>query len=127
MPEPGTSWVSAIRMALPTAEPGCIWRLSIDLNSSSRLVVGGWATDAVAENVTTPTLTCGGCASMNRRSASWAASMRLGLTSVARMLPEVSTASITVSMRLGSIRTACGRAMPINSRHNPASTSNPPP
>ncbi len=51
-----------------------------------------------------------GCAAMNAFAASCAATRRLGLTSLARMLPETSIARITVSCCEGSVSTAAGRA-----------------
>ena len=110
MPEPGSKLAKATTMPLPRAEPRCKGRFSIALNNSSRWVVGAWATDAVPDKLTMPTLTCTGCSSMKMRTAASAASKRLGGTSVARMLPEVSMASMTESKRLGSSNTACGRA-----------------
>ena len=78
---------------------------------SSRLCVGDWTTDAVAANETTPMRVVFGCSATNARAASCAAAMRLGLTSVARMLPDTSIAMITVSCCDGSVTTAAGRAI----------------
>ncbi|MNY11209.1 hypothetical protein D3C86_1442250 [compost metagenome] len=81
------------------------------LATSSRLRLGACATAAVAAIATTPTLTPEGWASSSTLAACWAARMRVGFTSCARMLPDRSITSMTVSMREGSISTACGRAM----------------
>ena len=97
-------------MPLPTAVPRCSWKRSIAASRSSRLCVGDCTTDAVAANETTPMRVVFGCLSMKARAASCAATMRLGLTSVARMLPETSIARITVSCCDGSVTTAAGRA-----------------
>ena len=78
---------------------------------SSRLCVGDWTTDAVAANETTPIRVVFGCSATNARAASCAAAMRLGLTSVARMLPDTSIAMMTVSCCDGSVTTAAGRAI----------------
>ena len=78
---------------------------------SSRLCVGDCTTDAVAANETTPMRVVFGCSATNARAASCAAAMRLGLTSVARMLPDTSIARITVSCCDGSVTTAAGRAI----------------
>ena len=45
--------------------------------------------------------------------------MREGFKSLARMLPEVSRASITVASRKGAIKTACGLAIATQSMHKP--------
>ena len=74
-------------MPLPTAVPRCSWKRSIAARMSSRLCVGDCTTDAVAANDTTPMRVVFGCSATNARAASCAATMRLGLTSVARMLP----------------------------------------
>jgi hypothetical protein len=78
---------------------------------SSRLCVGDCTTDAVAANETTPIRVDLGCSATKARAASCAAAMRLGFTSVARMLPETSIDRITVSCCDGSVTTAAGRAM----------------
>jgi hypothetical protein len=52
-----------------------------------------------------------GCSATNARAASWAAAIRLGFTSVARMLPETSIDRMIVSCCDGSMTTAAGRAM----------------
>ena len=96
-------------MPLPTAVPRCSWKRSIAARMSSRLCVGDCTTDAVAANDTTPMRVVFGCSATNARAASCAATMRLGLTSVARMLPETSIARITVSCCDGSVTTG-GRA-----------------
>ena len=47
---------------------------------------------------------------MKVRAASWAAAKRFGLTSTARMLPETSSARITVSFCDGRVTLETGRA-----------------
>ena len=102
---------SATRIPLPMAVPRCSWNRSIAARMSSRLCVGDCTTDAVAANDTTPMRVVFGWSATNARAASCAATMRLGLTSVARMLPETSIARITVSCCDGSVTTAAGRAI----------------
>jgi hypothetical protein len=77
----------------------------------SRWSVGACTKAAAPATLTTPNLTCAGCSNTKLLAAAWAASMRLGWTSPARMLPELSMASITVSMRLGNNMMACGLAI----------------
>ena len=98
-------------MPLPTAVPRCSWKRSIAATMSSLLCVGDCTTDAVAANDTTPMRVDDGCRAMKAFAASCAATRRLGLTSVARMLPETSIARITVSCCDGSVTTAVGRAI----------------
>ena len=45
--------------------------------------------------------------------------MREGFKSLARMLPEVSSTSMTVASRSGVIMTVCGRAKAVQSSSNP--------
>ena len=90
---------------------------------SSRLCVGDCTTEAVAANETTPMRVLLGCSATNARAASCAATMRLGLTSVARMLPETSIERITVSCCDGSVTTAAGRAIATSIRVNAARNS----
>ena len=81
---------------------------------SSRLCVGDCTTDAVAANDTTPMRVDFGWSATNARAASCAATIRLGFTSVARMLPETSIDRMTVSCCVGNVTTAAGRAMAIS-------------
>jgi hypothetical protein len=75
------------------------------------LRVGACATVAVPANATTPMRTFSGCSATNCFAAFCAAISRFGSTSVARMLPEMSIARITVSCCVGSVIVACGRAI----------------
>ncbi len=102
---------SDTRMPLPIAVPRCSWKRSIAPRMSSRLWVGDCTIDAVAANETTPMRVVFGWSATNARAASCAATIRLGFTSVARMLPETSIARITVSCADGSVTTAAGRAI----------------
>ena len=52
-----------------------------------------------------------GWSATNARAAFWAATIRLGATSVARMLPETSIARMIVSCCDGRVTIAVGRAM----------------
>ena len=98
-------------MPLPIAVPRCSWKRSIAPRMSSRLCVGVCTTDAVAANDTTPIRVVFGWSATNARAASCAATSRVGLTSVARMLPDTSIARITVSCADGSVTMASGRAI----------------
>ena len=89
----------------------------------SRWSVGACTKAAAPATLTTPNLTWPGCPSTKLLAAACAASMRLGCTSVARMLPELSMASITVSMRLGKSKMACGLAMANSKPARPSRTS----
>ena len=85
------------RIALPIAVPFCSWMRSSAARMSSRFNVGVCTTDAVAANATTPMRVSRGWAATKFRAAARAAAMRVGATSVARMLPEASIARTTVS------------------------------
>ena len=62
-----------------------------------------------------PTFTCRGSSARKALAAFWAATRRLGSTSVARMLPETSMASMMVSCCEGRAMVAKGRAEASNS------------
>ncbi len=98
-------------MPLPTAVPRCNSKRSIAALRSSRLNVVGCTTLAVAANATMPMRIRDGVSAMNARAAACAASIRLGCTSAARMLPETSIARMIVSFCDGSVTVAIGRAM----------------
>ena len=102
--------MSATRIALPIAVPRWSWKRSIAASTSSRLAVGYWTIEAAAANDTTPIRVLRGTAATKARAASWAATIRLGFTSVARMLPETSTARMMASFCVGTRITAAGRA-----------------
>ena len=72
-------------------------------------------TRAVWSKATRPTRTPAGTTSMNRCAASWAATMRLGVTSVASIEIEVSNARTTVGSFATSVASA-GRAAATTSR-----------
>jgi hypothetical protein len=110
MPASGKMVASETMIALPIAVARCSWKRSIAAITSSRLRVGACATVAVPANATTPTRTFSGCSETNCLAAFCAATRRLGSTSVARMLPEMSIARITVSCCVGSVMVVCGRA-----------------
>ena len=74
----------------------CSWNRSMAAIISSRLSVGAWATAAVPAKVTTPMRVPRGWSDTKDLAAACAAAIRLGSTSVARMLPEVSIARMTV-------------------------------
>ena len=96
-------------MALPIAVARCIWNLSMAATRSSRLSVGGCTTCAVPANETMPTRTWRGSSARKALAAACDATRRLGLTSVARMLPDTSIARMMVSCCEGSVTTAIGR------------------
>ena len=96
-------------MPLPIAVPRCSWNLSMAATRSSRLRVGGCTTEAVPAKATTPTLMLRGNSAKNALAASCDATSRLGLTSVARMLPDTSMASMMVCWSEGKVTTANGR------------------
>ena len=110
MPASGKMVASETMIALPIAVARCSWKRSIAAMTSSRLRVGACATVAVPAKATTPMRTFSGCSATNCLAAFCAATRRLGSTSVARMLPEMSMARITVSCCVGSVIVACGRA-----------------
>ena len=98
-------------MPLPTAVPRCSLKRSIAARMSSRLCVGDCTTDAGGGERHDADARGPRLLGDERARASCAATMRLGLTSVARMLPETSIARITVSCCDGSVTTAVGRAI----------------
>ncbi len=123
MRAPGSAVSSAMTRPLPSAVPRCGSSRSIAARMSSRLLVGDCMTAAAAAIPMTPMRTWSGCSSTNDLAASRAAAMRFGATSVAFMLPDMSTARITVSIREGSVSVACGRATASSSAASPASHS----
>ncbi|MNE90178.1 hypothetical protein D3C80_1876660 [compost metagenome] len=72
--------------------------------------MGGSTTVAVAAKETMPRRTLAGSLTMRSRAACWAALIRVGATSVASMLREVSMASTRVMVSDGSVTVAVGRA-----------------
>ena len=70
-----------------------------------------------------PTRTVRGSSLTKDLAASCAATMRLGCTSVARMLPDTSIARMMVSCWLGSVTTASGRAVATSSVASASSSS----
>ena len=98
-------------MPLPVAVARCSWKRSIAAIMSSRLLVGACTTAAVPAKATTPTRTSRGRSVTKALAASCAATIRLGSTSVARMLPDTSIARMMVRCDSGSVITAIGRAI----------------
>ena len=123
MPSSGNSVASDRISPEPMAVARCIWKRSIDATTSSRLSVGACTTAAVPANDTTPMRTLRGKPATKVLAASCAATMRLGLTSVARMLPDTSIARMMVCSREGSFSLAIGRALATSSTATAASSS----
>ncbi len=119
----GNAVSSAITSPLPSAVPRCGSRRSSACRMSSRLVVGDCTTAAAAAMPTTPMRTLSGCSLTKDLAASRAATMRVGAMSVAFMLPDMSSARITVSTRDGSVTVACGRATASSMAVSPTSQS----
>ena len=109
IPASGNSVASDITIAFPVAVARCNWKRSIAVTRSSRLVVGSCATWAEPAKATMPTFTLRGSSAINALAAFCAATIRLGCTSVARMLPETSIASMMVCWDDGRVMTAIGR------------------
>ncbi len=78
---------------------------------------------ALPAKATTPMRVLEGVSLMKARAAACAAARRVGLTSSARMLPETSSARITVSCCVGSDTVAAGRASASSMRVSAASSS----
>lgn len=79
---------------------GAVCRQRWDLPADgARSLVGRARLVALPENDTTPTWTRGGSWSSRRRSDRWIAESRVGITSVACVLPETSTTSSRISFR----------------------------
>jgi hypothetical protein len=97
---------------------------SIEATSSSRLAVGICTGEAVAPNSTMPMRTSLGTSRTKDLAADWAALSRVGSTSVARMLPDVSMASTIVLYCAGRVIVALGRAMASTSTTSASSSSN---
>ncbi len=109
MPSSGNNSASDTTIALPMAVARCSWNLSIAATRSSRLSVGGCTTCAEPAKATIPTRTLRGSSARNALAAFCDATRRLGLTSVARMLPDTSMARMMVSWVDGRVITANGR------------------
>ncbi len=103
-------------MALPMAVPNCIWMASMAPAMAARSSVACCATCAVPAKVTSPTSMCAGTSARKALAASCAATMRVGCTSVTRMLREMSIASRMVDLAKGSVTRAVGRASASSSR-----------
>ena len=97
-------------MPLPIAVCRCIWKRSMAAASSSRSCVGGCTSTALPANVTMPAFTSRGSSLTKSLAAACAACIRLGGTSIARMLSDTSMARMIVRESLGSVTTADGRA-----------------
>ena len=74
-------------------------------------LVGTWTENPLSLKATTPIRTVAGWFATKVRAAALAASIRVGVRSVAAMLPETSKARMTVPSSLGTLTTLCGRAM----------------
>ena len=83
---------SPFSIAAPIAVPRPVVTESIVSMSFVRSVVGGTASSANPEKMTSPIRTSSGWSSTNARVASWATASRFGLTSVAHIEPETSSA-----------------------------------
>ena len=88
MPASGKIVARETMMPLPIAVPRCSWNRSMAARISSRFWVGVCTTAAVAAKDTTPMRTFEGCSATKAFAAACAAEIRLGCTSMARMLPE---------------------------------------
>ena len=83
--------------------------------SWARSVVGLTSVVGSEANETIPTRTPAGSWSMNERADAFAASSRVGDTSVARIEPDTSIARMTVASSRGVAMTIVGRASPMSS------------
>ncbi|GAA0896161.1 hypothetical protein GCM10009558_083670 [Virgisporangium aurantiacum] len=83
--------------------------------------MGVWVFSAVCPNTTTPMSTEVGWAFTKSVAACWAAPSRVGSRSVAVMLLDASTTSITVPDARGTFTGASGRAAPTSSTGTAAS------
>ena len=121
-PSSRSSAASSIVSGFPAIAPSDVWRpwpsevpppterrLIAAITSSSTLL-GASVVTAPSPNATTPILIVLGCRSTNAVAASFAASIRVGSRSSARMLFETSKARITVPSRSGNARLTVGRA-----------------
>ena len=77
--------------------------------SSVRSVVGGTASSANPEKMTRPIRILSGWSSTNARVACWATVSRFGLTSVAHIEPETSSARMIDVRATATSRSTCGR------------------
>ena len=111
-PAPMSSTIASsdVRIARPMAVARWSRSRSIAAMTRSWSVVGGWTSDASLANETTPIFTFSLCFSTNAFAAAFAAVMRSGLMSDARMLIETSIARMTVPSWLGTFTTVIGRA-----------------
>ena len=115
--------LSEVCRPLPSAVPPPGWRRSIAASTLARSAVGCWVTSPLLPNATTPTRTVGGWRSTTVRAAAFAASIRVGVRSVAVMLDDTSNASIIVPSRRGSGTPISGRASAASSSTTALSSS----
>ena len=101
--------------ASPIAVPSRAVRLLIADLSCTRSVVGVTSVTGSEAKATTPTRTFSGSWSTNDSADAFAASSRVGETSVARIEPETSIVRMTVASSRGTWRTIVGRASPMRS------------
>ena len=98
------------RIPSPSEVPSPNPTLRTAVRNRLRSEVGGTATVAVPEKVTTPTWTDRGTSSTNCSTACCAASSRCGFTSVARIEFDVSSATMTDARCSGTTCSCAGRA-----------------
>src|SRR5437868_1990356 len=99
-------------MPRPIAVARCGRRRLIAATTRSLSFVGACTTCASPEKATTPSFTSAPCRSTNAFAASFAASMRFGFRSSASMLPDTSSARMTVPSCTGTTTVVWGRAVP---------------
>jgi hypothetical protein len=114
-------------MAVPSPSTPSRPRSRIFERSIDRSVPGATMTAALPAKATRPMLNCLGSRSTNRWAAALADSSRSGLTSVASMVWDTSTTTMTVALSRATRRLAVGRAKPTTSsasmaRNSPAGT-----
>ncbi len=114
---------SPTRIAWPSDVPPLGLTRAIAADAAEWSAVGAWVSRAWSPKTSTPTSTVPGCSSTNFVAAACAAASRVGETSVAAMLFEMSKASSTVPDTRGTATWACGRARP-TSRTGRAASSN---
>lgn len=106
----------AATTASPIAVPSPVVSRSMAERRAPRSVVGGTATVAEPLNGTSPALKRSGSRSTKASAARWAASKRVGSTSVASMDADTSNATTIVARSRGTCTSVVGRAKPTTSR-----------
>ncbi len=115
--------LSEVKRPWPSDVPPLTESRLIAASTSSLTLLGLSTVTALSPNATTPILIELGCFSTKARAATLAASIRVGLRSLARMLFETSKARITVPSRSGTGRLTVGRARPNTTSAIPAAKS----